>query len=109
MALSVSPSALAQNCSIFFSLRFHDAGPMKEAKLLQEKLKSLDINAVIIDAKVGQDIRRMVFESLGNATMVVIFGTYDYGVGSCDYSTQQELTMIKDDKKPFFLIKMCSI
>jgi hypothetical protein len=106
-ALSRSPAASAQNCSIFFSLRFHETGPMKEAKLLREKLKSLGINALIIDAKVGQDIRSMVFTGLGNATMVVIFGTSDYGIGSCDYSTKQELAMIKDDEKPFFLIKMC--
>jgi hypothetical protein len=80
---------------------------MKEAKLLQKKLKSLDINAVIIDTEVGQDIRRNVFRSLGNATMVVIFGTSDYGIGTYDYSTEQEFAAIKDTKKPFFLIKMC--
>lgn len=92
----------SSNKYVFFSLRFNDNGPMKEAKALQTELAKLGITAIIVNTIFGDNIKRKVFESLGEATLAVIFGTSDYGIGSCAYSTEQELEFIIGKKKPYF-------
>mmetsp|Transcript_3286 Transcript_3286/g.6423 ORF Transcript_3286/g.6423 Transcript_3286/m.6423 type:complete len:90 (+) Transcript_3286:89-358(+) len=40
--------------------------------------------------------------------MIIIMGTEDYGCpGTVNFSTKEELVFILQEKKPFFLIKMC--
>lgn len=93
---------------IFFSLRFHDHGPMNEAKQLQQLLKEYQINACIVDAENAEDVELLVSSSIAQSKLVVIFGTRDYGTKTTiNYSTHNELTFVINERKPFFLIKMC--
>ncbi|CAE7660400.1 NXNL2, partial [Symbiodinium microadriaticum] len=91
---------------IFFSLRFGEA--MDQAVMVRKLLKEqYDINGCIIEVPPGQDIAEQVAEKLNSAKMVLIFGTETYGTGTVNFSTKEELQFLMDEKKPFFLIKMC--
>lgn len=99
---------MSQTCDIFFSLRFNDNGPMKEARLLQEQLKLLNINAVIVDVRCGANIESEVVSKLHECRLAVLFATRTYGKrGEVLYSTCEELQYILTEEIPFFLIKMC--
>jgi hypothetical protein len=93
---------------IFFSLRFHATGPMKEANLLQAELAKRNVNAVIINVESGKNIREEVIEKLDQSKLAVLFATADYGAkGTVKFTTREELGFILQENKPFFLIKMC--
>lgn len=97
-------------CDIFFSLRFNESGPKNEAKILQALLsRDYGINAVIVNAENTENIPNLVFNTLQESKMAVIFATEDYGAEAVSLlGTDRELQAILRDKKPFFLIKMCS-
>ena len=98
----------ASRPDIFFSLRFNATGPMKEANLLQAELAKRNVNAVIINVESGKSIAAEVIENLHQSKLAVLFATSDYGVkGTVNFSTYEELEFILQEKKPFFLIKMC--
>jgi hypothetical protein len=91
---------------IFCSLRFAEALP--QAKEIQKILREKhNLNAVIVSTPQGEDIAAQVATLLDAARMVLIFGTETYGKGTVNFSTKEELQFIMDEKKPFFLIKMC--
>ena len=93
---------------IFFSLRFNATGPMKEANLLQAELAKFNVNAAIINVESGKSIEKEVIRTLDQSKLAVLFATSDYGVeGTVNFSTHEELAFILQEKKPFFLIKMC--
>jgi hypothetical protein len=49
-----------------------------------------------------------VVSALHGCKLVVIMGTESYGRDTgCPFCTKQELTFILNEKKPFFLVKMC--
>lgn len=82
---------------------------MKEAQMLKEALTAQGITAMIIDSENGLNFKDLVFRTLSNAAMMVIFGTDDYGTSEkCNFSTKEELQFAKEDSIPTFLIKMCS-
>jgi hypothetical protein len=91
---------------MFCSLRFieADAQAREVQKILREKH---NLNAVIVCTPQGEDIAAQVATLLDAAKMVIIFGTETYGKGTVNFSTKEELQFIMDEKKPFFLIKMC--
>lgn len=91
---------------MFCSLRFAEALP--QAKEVQKILKEKhNLNAVIVSTPQGEDIAAQVATLLDAARMVIIFGSETYGKGTVNFSTKEELQFIMDEKKPFFLIKMC--
>lgn len=91
---------------MFCSLRFAEAHPqaLEIQKILREQH---NLNAVIVSTPQGEDIAAQVATLLDAARMVLIFGTETYGKGTVNFSTKEELQFIMDEKKPFFLIKMC--
>eukprot|EP00607_Mallomonas_marina_P001735 CAMPEP_0182435326 /NCGR_PEP_ID=MMETSP1167-20130531/75148_1 /TAXON_ID=2988 /ORGANISM="Mallomonas Sp, Strain CCMP3275" /LENGTH=189 /DNA_ID=CAMNT_0024626269 /DNA_START=1 /DNA_END=570 /DNA_ORIENTATION=+ len=103
----VTDTSDALEVDVFCSLRFGEA--MAQAKQVREELQSqFKLRVTIIDVPEGQDIGDAVALKIEAAKLVVIFGTETYGRGtmSC-FSTKEELQFIKDQNKPFFLIKMC--
>jgi cobalamin-dependent methionine synthase I len=95
-----------KNIDIFCSLRFGEG--MKYAKQVRDALrKQKNLNAVIVEVPEGNDIASVVAEMIDAAKLVLIFGTQTYGVGTVSFSTKEELQFVMDDKKPFYLIKMC--
>mmetsp|Transcript_15281 Transcript_15281/g.23011 ORF Transcript_15281/g.23011 Transcript_15281/m.23011 type:complete len:1048 (-) Transcript_15281:291-3434(-) len=94
------------NVDIFCSLRFAEA--QKEAEDVQKIMKEkYDLNCKIIQPPVGNDIAEEVATTLDAAKLVLIFGTETYGKGTVSFSTKEELQFVMDEKKPFFLLKMC--
>mmetsp|Transcript_42245 Transcript_42245/g.108783 ORF Transcript_42245/g.108783 Transcript_42245/m.108783 type:complete len:478 (-) Transcript_42245:502-1935(-) len=92
--------------SVFISLRFGEA--MEEAKILKRELQSRGHDAYICEVAPGEDIQRVVIRRLDAAKMVIILGTRTYGMeGTVKFSTKEELDFIRNEDKPFFLIKMC--
>ena len=66
------------------------------------------MSAFLCEIPEGDDIARNVINALTKCEMVVIMGSKTYGKEtSSRYSTFQELRFIDDERKPFFLIKMC--
>lgn len=93
---------------ILLSLRFNATGPKKEAEQVKRILVERKINAVIINTEAGNNIETEVANALNECKLAVLFANEDYGEEtSCDYSTHGELVYIKENNKPFFLIKMC--
>jgi len=92
--------------TVFISLRFQEAE--NEAKRLLTAMRKRGHDAYICSVRPGESIKREVSSRLAKAKMVIIMGTKTYGSkGTVDFSTAQELQFIKDEHKPFFLIKMC--
>lgn len=95
-----------ETVDIFCSLRFAEA--LTQAKQIQKILRDEhNLNAVIVSTPQGEDIAAQVATLLDAARMVLIFGTETYGKGTVNFSTKEELQFVMDEKKPFFLIKMC--
>lgn len=81
---------------------------MNEAILLKAELAKRGVHAVIVNVESGQSIEEEVIEKIDQCKLAVLFATADYGVkGTVNFSTREELEFIKQEKKPFFLIKMC--
>ena len=56
----------------------------------------------------GDDIASKVISALTKCEMVIIMGSKTYGMETKSrYSTFQELRFIDDERKAFFLVKMC--
>ncbi len=52
---------------------------------------------------------RTIIEQLDGCNMAVILGSRTYGKKTdCIFSTHEELLFIRNENKPFFLVKMCS-
>ena len=95
------------DCQIFCSLRYTEA--MDEAKLVRSALKKeYNINAYICETEVGENIFDEIIANLTRAKLFLIFGSETYGQKTnSQYGTKEELLHVQDEKKPFFLIKMC--
>lgn len=111
-ATSLSRGSQHQKADILCSLRFNEEGAFLEAQQVCAELKKYyNINAVIVNIAPGSniDIIDEVCRVFDEAKLVLIFGTENYGEpGKVKFSTREELQLISDKKKPFFLIKMCS-
>uniref|UniRef100_A0A7S3GC70 TIR domain-containing protein n=1 Tax=Palpitomonas bilix TaxID=652834 RepID=A0A7S3GC70_9EUKA len=92
--------------SVFISLRFGEA--KEETEQLREELRKCGHDAYICEVAPGGNIEELIIDRLNAAKLVIIMGTETYGVpGTNTFSTRQELSFIMQEKKPFFLIKMC--
>ena len=60
-------------------MRFNAQGPQNEAKLLKEKLAEENIHLNIIDVKPGQNITKIVFETMVQCDAFIAMATKDYG------------------------------
>jgi WD40 repeat protein len=91
---------------IFISLRFAEAGP--EAEALKQALEARGISTFLCAVHPGGDIAREIVNALHGCQLAIIMGTRTYGKDTgVGYSTFEELRFIKDDRKLFFLVKMC--
>lgn len=82
---------------------------MPEAKALQHALYARGISAFLCDIPEGQDLAGAVIAALTYCRLAVILGTKTYGKKTeSGFSTFEELRYIFEEKKPFFLVKMCN-
>ncbi len=102
----VAPSAPITHYDIFISLRFGEA--MDEAVALKAALQQRSLSVFLCDVPEGKDIARTVISALTHCKLAVILGTLTYGTETtAGFSTFDELRYIKNEQKPFFLVKMC--
>lgn len=91
---------------VFISLRFGEG--MVEGQALQAQLALRGVAAFLCDVPAGEDIGHHVVDALSSCKLAVILGTATFGSKSeCNFSTYEELRYIINEKKPFFLVKMC--
>jgi hypothetical protein len=92
---------------VFISLRFGEATP--EARALQQGLHARAISTFLCDIPEGQDLANAVVMALTHCKLAVILGTKTYGKKTASsFSTFEELRYIVNERKPFFLVKMCT-
>lgn len=86
-----------------------DWEPKEGALKLQKWLEGQGYSVFLCDVDSGGDIFQIVSEAMDNAKMFIVFGSKTYGFKTdSKCSTYQELSFIFDEKKPFFLFKMCN-
>lgn len=92
---------------IFCSLRFAEA--MDQAKQVQEILRrEHNVKAFIVAPENGDNIMDQIVAAISQSQMAILFGTVTYGKGTTAcFSTKEELQFVRDENKPYFLIKMC--
>jgi hypothetical protein len=91
---------------IFISLRFAEAG--REANALKNALEARGISTFLCAVLPGVDISSEIAEALHGCQLAIIMGTKTYGKNTgVGFSTFEELRYIYEQKKPFFLVKMC--
>ena len=62
----------------------------------------------LCDVDAGRDIFEVVSNAMMHSKMFIVFGSKTYGFRTASKcSTYQELNFIIDEKRPFFLFKMC--
>ena len=92
--------------SIFISLRFGEA--LEQGRLLQAALAGRGLDVYLCSVLPGINIAVDVSRNLVNSKLVVILGTATYGLQTASsYSTHTELLYVMENRKPFFLVKMC--
>jgi WD40 repeat protein len=91
---------------LFISLRFAEAG--NEANLLKNALEAKGISTFLCAVEPGGDICTEIVNALHDCQLAIILGTKTYGKDTgVGYSTFEELRFIINERKPFFLVKMC--
>ena len=79
-----------------------------EALALQKALQARGVSTFVCVVPVGGDIMDAVVSALHGCKLAVIMGTATYGKDTgCPFGTKQELQFIVNQKKPFFLVKLC--
>jgi hypothetical protein len=92
---------------IFISVRFEEA--FTEAEALKTALEARGISTFLCAVHPGGDIAVEIVNALRNCQLAIIMGTITYGKDTgIGYSTFQELRYIHEQRKPFFLVKMCN-
>lgn len=101
------PSKHRVQVGIFCSLRF-DSNTLSVARPVRDALVLRGIPTVIVEKLPGQDVAAAVATGLNWCKLVLIFGTHHYGApGSVPFSTREEMSFVKTQHIPFYLIKMC--
>jgi hypothetical protein len=92
---------------IFISVRFEEA--FNEAQALKTALEARGISTFLCAVHPGGDIALEIVNALRNCQLAIIMGTKTYGKDTgIGYSTFEELRYIHEQRKPFFLVKMCN-
>lgn len=92
---------------VFISLRFEESG--NEAETLKHALEERGISTFLWKDLPGDEGPEII-NALSCCQLTVIMGSKTYGKNTNDrFSTYEELRFIQDEKKPFFLVKMCEI
>lgn len=100
------PPASVNVYDIFISLRFCEA--LHEGKALKKQLEEQHLRVFLCEVLEGLDLGDTITDALHHSSLVVILGTATYGRPTTSpYSTLQELKFVVDEKKPFYLVKMC--
>eukprot|EP00049_Salpingoeca_infusionum_P000814 m.42558 g.42558 ORF g.42558 m.42558 type:complete len:531 (+) comp10708_c0_seq1:161-1753(+) len=94
-------------CQVFLSLRFAEA--MEEARYVKKQLENLGISTFLCSVSAGGEIDVEIARNIRHCELVIIFGTDTYGAQtSAAFNSKTELQYIKNNHKPYFLIKMCT-
>jgi hypothetical protein len=81
---------------------------MEEAIALKTALEQRGKSVFLCAVEIGDDNAEAVIAALSQAKLAVILGTKTYGEKTASsFSTYQELRYIIEQKKPFYLVKMC--
>lgn len=97
---------MAHYCDVFISLRFCEAE--RAGRALQQSLQNRGLRVFLCNETPGSDVAAAIIQALDGCKMAVILGTKSYGKDTkIGFSTSDELVFIKDQRKPFFLVKMC--
>ena len=101
------PSAhIDVSADVFISLRFAEAGD--EALQLKTALEAHGVVVFVCDQLAGNNLMDTIYGALDAASLVVILASHTYGKRTASgFSTYEEFQYTMDEKKPFFLIKMC--
>ena len=89
----------------FISFRFGEAHA--EALRTKADLEAAGKTVFISDVQSGGNLEEVICEALDKCKMVIVFGTATYGRSTTSFSTYHEINYTIDEKKPFYLIKMC--
>lgn len=93
---------------VFLSLRFEEAG--NEAGALKHALEERGISTFLWKDLPGEEGLPEIINAMSCCQLTVIMGSKKYGKNTnAGFSTSEELRFIQDEKKPFFLVKMCEI
>ena len=93
---------------IFLTLRFIEWCKLR-GKNIEELLKAVGFKVYLASIKAGANIDDNVLDHLYASKMAIIFGSETYGeVTKSNVNTRTELNVILEEKKPYFLIKMCN-
>eukprot|EP00043_Microstomoeca_roanoka_P024983 m.7224 g.7224 ORF g.7224 m.7224 type:complete len:884 (+) comp5125_c0_seq2:974-3625(+) len=91
---------------IFISMKFQEA--RDEALALKSALQQRGISTFVCDDIPTAEMARSVISAIDTAELVVILGTETYGAEtSSTFSTHDELAFIINQRKPFYLVKLC--
>ena len=89
----------------FISFRFGEAHA--EALRTKADLEAAGKTVFISDVQSGGNLEEVICEALDKCKMVIVFGTATYGRSTTSFSTYHEINYTIDEKRPFYLIKMC--
>ena len=88
-------------CDMFCSFRLEETFPLAEA--LKGALASHGISLFVCAVPAGESIAKQIAHNLMQCKMALILGSETYGKETnSSFSTYRELTVIMDEKKPFF-------
>lgn len=91
---------------IFISLRFGEA--LEEATALKKLLADRGLSVFLCAVPEGESIADAIIAALDTCKLVVILATRTYGAKTAStFSTYEELNYIVEQRKPYFLVKMC--
>jgi hypothetical protein len=92
--------------TVFISFRIETAS--EQALQLKDALEAVGVSTYVCKTRCGDDILTEIGEAIADCELAVVLGTETFGEKTGGFfSTWEELTAIKSEKKPIFLIKMC--
>jgi hypothetical protein len=92
--------------TVFISFRLAEA--LERALQLKEALNAVGVSAYVCETRHGDNLVTEISHAIANCELAIILGSETFGEKTDGhYSTWEELTFIKDEQKPIFMIKMC--
>jgi len=80
----------------------------REVYMLKDALAQQGVEVLIVGELPGAQLAQKVYHGIAESSLVIIFATATYGTSTSGViDTQKELLAIFDQKKEYFLIKMC--
>ena len=91
---------------VFISVRLSEA--LEPALALKSLLESCGIPTFLCDVAPGGNIKTTIVKALDGCDLAVIMSSKTCGLETtASFSTYQEMEYIIEERKPYFLVKMC--